>query len=471
MLFLLIPASVLLSQAPDWASDDYEVKDNLDTVLIHRKVTPWWFGMGAGATFGMSFNKLYLPDILDENGGLLNTKLIKFNKGNDYGYFVGLYGEYLPVDEMWGYALRINFADYRKTTSYSDYLGDSLNTRYANTNKFNYITFSPSVRYNLPIKNLFLYAGADLEFNVHKEILKRKEFDNSAAIAQDMIMPTEPNKFRAAFHFGFGYDIWLLDIKKKALAFVSPYVTFHIGTHEISENNSKRIPFLMKVGANIKFNINKCTYDTLQLDKNFIEAPEYAATYRKEEGSNFPGFIERKPQISSSLREIPAEEQVYAELNPTKPEIPADTSAPIIETKSNVRAEAKTQEIENEKKTPKAEITINPSQKKTIYYKTSTDAQLDKVTRNWLDALAGWMANNPHATLRITGHSDNAGTTVQNQQRSENRATAVVQYLMKKGVTRRRLLDRGRGALEPVADNTTEKGRSRNRRVEIQIVK
>ena len=281
----------LFSQAPDWTCEHYDVQDNFDTVLIHRQISPWWFGINGGATCGLSYNKLFLPDILDDNGGILNEKLIEFNKGNDYGYFLGLYGEYLPPNEMWGYALRINFLDFRKTTSYSDYLLDTFNTRYVNTNKFGYITISPTVRYNLPIKNLFLYAGADLEFNVSKEVLKRKEFVNSAQIAQDMIMPTEPNKFRAAIQFGVGYDVWLLDIKKAALAYIAPFVTVHIGTKEISENNSKRTPFLVKIGANLKFNINNRQFDTLYLNKEYIESPEYIASCRKEEGVNFPGLV------------------------------------------------------------------------------------------------------------------------------------------------------------------------------------
>ena len=141
------------------------------------------------------------------------------------------------------------------------------------------------------------------------------------------------------------------------------------------------------------------------------------------------------------------------------------------EQKANIDASAGMRESSVDAKITQKKVTIDPGSQKTIYFKSSSDAQLDKLTKNWLDALADWLAENPRATIRVTGHSDNAGTTVQNQQRSENRSTAVVQYLMKKGVARRRMLDRGRGALDPVADNATSKGRSRNRRVEIQIVR
>lgn len=73
--------------------------------------------------------------------------------------------------------------------------------------------------------------------------------------------------------------------------------------------------------------------------------------------------------------------------------------------------------------------------------------------------------------ILITGHTAMAGTEEGRLQLSEERAAAVGDFFVERGVrTRERLIYRGLGATEPVADNNTEEGRLRNRRVEITIL-
>jgi outer membrane protein OmpA-like peptidoglycan-associated protein len=73
-------------------------------------------------------------------------------------------------------------------------------------------------------------------------------------------------------------------------------------------------------------------------------------------------------------------------------------------------------------------------------------------------------------TLRITGHTDNTGGRAMNQTLSERRAGSVADYLVTRSVDRSRMLVQGMGFDQPVADNTTEQGRSQNRRVELTIL-
>ncbi len=73
-------------------------------------------------------------------------------------------------------------------------------------------------------------------------------------------------------------------------------------------------------------------------------------------------------------------------------------------------------------------------------------------------------------TLRITGHTDNTGGRAMNQTLSERRAASVADYLVTRSVDRSRMLVQGMGFDQPVADNTTEQGRSQNRRVELTIL-
>jgi outer membrane protein OmpA-like peptidoglycan-associated protein len=53
---------------------------------------------------------------------------------------------------------------------------------------------------------------------------------------------------------------------------------------------------------------------------------------------------------------------------------------------------------------------------------------------------------------------------------SNNRAKAVVDYLLSKGIAADRLSSKGFGATSPIADNNTEDGRARNRRTELQVI-
>jgi len=86
-----------------------------------------------------------------------------------------------------------------------------------------------------------------------------------------------------------------------------------------------------------------------------------------------------------------------------------------------------------------------------------------------LDELADHLISQPELHLLIMGHTDNRGNEKMNMELSEARAHAVADYLVSKGVTREHLTWKGFGRTRPVADNATEDGRGRNRRVEFQF--
>lgn len=83
-----------------------------------------------------------------------------------------------------------------------------------------------------------------------------------------------------------------------------------------------------------------------------------------------------------------------------------------------------------------------------------------------LDELVSILQKNPEARIEIRGHTDNAGDFDLNVKLSRERCQAVVEYLIKKGISANRLESRGRGPIDPIAPNTSEENRKRNRRVE-----
>lgn len=90
--------------------------------------------------------------------------------------------------------------------------------------------------------------------------------------------------------------------------------------------------------------------------------------------------------------------------------------------------------------------------------------------RTTLDQVAESLIKYPNSLIDVYGHTDSTGSDAYNQTLSENRARTVANYLISRGVPAARVRSQGFGETMPVADNTTEAGRTKNRRVEIKIV-
>jgi len=84
-----------------------------------------------------------------------------------------------------------------------------------------------------------------------------------------------------------------------------------------------------------------------------------------------------------------------------------------------------------------------------------------------LHEVAVIMKNNPDLKMQLQGHTDSRGGAKHNQVLSENRARAVMKYLMKKGIARERLTTIGYASTSPVASNLTGEGMAKNRRTEL----
>ncbi|WP_029009450.1 OmpA family protein [Azospirillum halopraeferens] len=86
-----------------------------------------------------------------------------------------------------------------------------------------------------------------------------------------------------------------------------------------------------------------------------------------------------------------------------------------------------------------------------------------------LDEVARVLTANPQTTIDIIGYTDSTGNAAYNQRLSEQRATAVANHLISRGVQPARILAVGQGINNPVASNATAEGRAMNRRVEIRV--
>jgi outer membrane protein OmpA-like peptidoglycan-associated protein/tetratricopeptide (TPR) repeat protein len=105
---------------------------------------------------------------------------------------------------------------------------------------------------------------------------------------------------------------------------------------------------------------------------------------------------------------------------------------------------------------------------KNIFYESGSK-ELNTSSEVELDKLVQLLKDNPTLRIQINGHTDAVGKAADNLTLSNNRAQAVVDYLVKKGIQPTRLSFKGYGATQPIADNNTEEGRAKNRRTEVKV--
>lgn len=104
-----------------------------------------------------------------------------------------------------------------------------------------------------------------------------------------------------------------------------------------------------------------------------------------------------------------------------------------------------------------------------IYFATGKSDILPQ-SYNELQHLFETLLAYPDMRIELRGHTDNQGTADFNMKLSEARATAVAEYLTRKGIDPQRLTTKGFGKTMPVESNNTPEGRSHNRRVEYRVI-
>jgi len=128
-----------------------------------------------------------------------------------------------------------------------------------------------------------------------------------------------------------------------------------------------------------------------------------------------------------------------------------------------------------EKKTMEQQVAVNPildaitsTGKATVYINFDTaKSQIKADSQPVIDDIVNMLRQSPDLKLSIEGHTDNDGTPESNQKLSEERSLAVKNALIAQGINASRLAAKGYGLTRPVAENTTEEGKAKNRRVEL----
>ena len=106
-----------------------------------------------------------------------------------------------------------------------------------------------------------------------------------------------------------------------------------------------------------------------------------------------------------------------------------------------------------------------------IHFISGTTKLNDAKSYTLLKDLTTYLKLNPSIRIRINGHTDSKGSKRSNFLLSKRRAKVIAQNLIKNGVSKNRIEWKGFGEDHPIADNEKEAGRSKNRRVEFEVIK
>jgi outer membrane protein OmpA-like peptidoglycan-associated protein len=121
-------------------------------------------------------------------------------------------------------------------------------------------------------------------------------------------------------------------------------------------------------------------------------------------------------------------------------------------------------------------ININPNElaigAKILLYGisfASGEVDLNEQSKKELDRVAELIGKNPRALIEIGGHTDNYDPRKRNVKLGEERAQNVLNYIASKGFDAKRFTTKSYGDSEPIASNSTEEGKAKNRRFELKV--
>jgi outer membrane protein OmpA-like peptidoglycan-associated protein len=200
------------------------------------------------------------------------------------------------------------------------------------------------------------------------------------------------------------------------------------------------------------------TYDTAQLRVAKLALDRAEAAYRDDskDAPDYAYVATRDAQIAEAHGNT-----VVAMLERDK----VRDEVGVAEKQRADEAEARVQQLEQERKTPRTQIVSLPG----ALFFAPGQTEVAPAARAQLDRAAAQLEKIDQATIVVLGFSDNAGTPAYGQDMSQRRADAVRDYLTSRGVPADRIQTRAMGSQQPLGDNRTPEGRAMNRRAEIQV--
>jgi outer membrane protein OmpA-like peptidoglycan-associated protein len=417
---------------------------NGDTLLSESDFGDWWFGITGSGAYGFYFGKLSVA----KKFSTVSQDILDFTSGDGITYQGGVTAEWHPIEQSWGLGVVLNAYDYRQ--SFTSAITENFQNirEYRSGGNYYYLGIAPSLRYRLPLLGTHVIAGLNFDIlTSHTGTIEQVQELNGRNNHDIKETELEAEKIRYGGHLGIGADIYMGEFSNTRVRFM-PFAIVDLGSGIASVNNSSWYSLLLRGGLNIKIGFNNTKSTVLPFDSTYIEPAGAIATIREARGIS----------IEVGKDTVSIADLTYIGNNILEEE---RIAPPVVDVTERVP-------VNTEIRTPAQKIATN--QTKTFTYSTSTSVLPSRELQSYLDGVIEFLKVNPRARLQIEGHSDNSGTIQETQRSSDERAQQVVRYLMKKGISRNRLLASGLGSRKPKADNRTEVGKQQNRRVEIKVV-
>jgi outer membrane protein OmpA-like peptidoglycan-associated protein len=476
-VFIAVFSPEITAQAPSDSYDDIEIMSNNDTLVITKSNGTWWYGVHGGADFNQAFGTLYpYPPTSDFNLEL--ERGIEFGAASGLGWNTGIMAEWMKPGSFFGAILRISYDNWglsgESTQQFNLDESEAL-ANYSHFSDFSYFRISPSVRYNPWDNGFHLIGGLNVDIPIAERGIMESEAVNTGLLRDGLTFfynsensQTEDITGRYTLietnyglHFGLGWDYLLGDVfgagRLKATPFAIASLNYGMAQGRLSEpfddlESSLHLANL-RVGLQIKFAQDNIQYDTLKYDPTYKPPVLIVEDVLADDGVNFSGFIKRKTIESADLSfiELPKVQEQLREDAIINVERPKDEPTDIAEVPQ----------------APKFDVQMNVD--KIFNYNSTNATAPTKNMRDYLDAVADYMRDNPNVRLSIEIHTDNTGSSAEKTRRGQTRGDRVKRYLVGKGVSERRLFDRNLRDTRPVTSNRTAAGRKQNRRLILRV--
>ncbi|MBK0064225.1 MULTISPECIES: OmpA family protein [unclassified Acinetobacter] len=174
-------------------------------------------------------------------------------------------------------------------------------------------------------------------------------------------------------------------------------------------------------------------------------------------------------QLTVNAPDATALKDLIDKIKAAAPELNVVSAAPLnVEQSVNNSINASTQALSGLNESSNPEQILRALNMQIINF-ASGSAAIPDANKAVLDHAAGLLQKVPNLSLNVEGYTDSTGNAEANKVLSQKRAQAVVDYLTGKGVNGSSLKAVGYGSENPVADNETEQGKFRNRRIEFKL--
>lgn len=449
------------------AMDEFFILENKDTLVVTRTYGDWSFGfMGVinNSVFGGSLNNLQIP----WDNTIPNNTPVPYSTKTSTLVTGGLSVIYQPLFKDWGFQFRLFYDPNTLTAEYIPEESD-LEDIFQIQSNINYWGMMASYSHRIPKVNLLglpffgpgwkAFGGLELYFLPRETSQVNNIFMNNNEIQVERRFDLNAQPVYG-LNFGIEYDWNVGDFYRRMRMYMTPFAMVHINTSMVDDFNSDLVNYKLRVGVSLKLGLDKQSYDTLKFDPNFNRGDQLASL-DEAIAVEFAGFysnqgieaeiIEYK-DISISDVGVSEEPQLkQTEISPDK----------------NVSGELDPDKKETEALEISSRGVIN-----SLKFSSNRPYSLSKDDREYLDRLAEYMNENPGAEIRVEGHTDNTGTPQEQNEIADRRAKRVQDYLVRKGISRNRVLSGSFGGRKPVAgyNPNSAEGRRQNRRVDIIVV-